>query len=407
MFTRKKIIVIMLILVMFIFVASIGSNSYSTNGNKYKLPKGILPMSLLSNISSVKGVANPFSESAELFIKSEQEAITSLRGAELASPMVYKDKYGKSRVIIYGVKKDKKIIGRIVVNYDRKNPVVLEFAESAPPHLLNVKEEILNKTSLEKNMTLGKPKFIYVFPLLYYVHFNVYNKNQAVKDVYFFWNEKRMIPLTDIPAFPNLPDEKSPFIKTGGSRKILYDVPDYKTSTSELCNNCGPTAGANILGYWHKNGYYYLQHDWDESDGHSLMDCLWYDMNTSCVYGTPASNFRSGIVHHANTVHNGYLGIYHFSASGDSYPTFSDAVREINANRPFGILMRKRKHMFTFHWLTCIGYDSLNDNYIYVRNGWGGGLVDIKWYDPYLYYPDEDKWWPIYIDGFDYVYLGY
>lgn len=394
MFIHKKLIAIVLILaILFVFVTSIESNSYATS-------KGILP-----NISSVKSVANPFLESAELFIKSKQEAIPSLIGAKLVSPMLYKDKYGKSRVMIYGVKKNDKIIGRIVVNYDRKNPVVLEFAESAPPHLLNVKEEILNKTSLEKNMTLGKPEFIYVFPLLYYVRFNVHNKNQTVKNVYFFWNEKRIVPLTDIPSFPNLPKEKSPSIRTSGGWKILWDVPDYKTLTSNLCKNCGPVAGANILGYWHKHSYPNLQHYWDESDGHDLMDCLWYDMSTSCVYGTPALNFRTGIAYHANTVHTNYDSDtyycnYHFSASGDSYPEFSDAIREINANRPFGILIRDRWNIFWWHWITCIGYDS-NGYYIYVRDGWGDGLVDIKWYDPKL------SGHSIYIDGFDYVYPSY
>jgi len=359
----------------------------------------------ISVISSVKSVTNPFSECAELFIKSHQEAITSLRGAELASPMVYKDKDGKDRVIVYGVKKGEEIIGRIVVNYDRENPIVLEFAEAVPPHLLDVQEEIFNKTSLEKNMAFGNPEFIYVFPLLYYVHFKVYDKNQAVEDVYFFWNEKRIVTLTDIPDFPILVNDKFPLMEqaTSESYKILYDVPDYTTYTNSLCNNCGPVAGANILGYWHKHGYYYLQHDWDESDGNGLITCLWYDMNTSCIYGTPASNFRSGIVYHANTVHDDYLGIYHFSTSGNSYPEFSDAVSEINAGRPFGILIHQ--NIFIWHWITCIGYDSGYDsqygNYICVRDGEGDGIVYINWYNPYL------KSRSISIDGFNYVYPSY
>jgi len=301
----------------------------------------VLALVGISIISSVKSVTNPFLEQAELFVKSQQEVITSLVGVELASPIVYKDKDGKDRVIVYGVKKGEEIIGRIVVNYDRENPIVLEFAESAPPHLLDVKEEIFNKISLEKNTTLGKPEFIYVFPLLYYVHFNVYDKNQAVKDIYFFWNEKRIVTLADIPDFPILVNDKFPLIEqaTSGSYKILYDVPDYTTSTNSLCNNCGPVAGANILGYWHKHGYYYLQHDWDESNGNGLITCLWYDMKTICIYGTPASNFRSGIVKHANTDHDGYQCNYNFSTSGNSYPEFSDAVSEINASRPFGILI--------------------------------------------------------------------
>jgi len=65
MSTQKKVIAIALILaILFMFVTSIGSNSYAANGNsnKYelnksqyvlpdgrKLPKGFVPISLLSN----------------------------------------------------------------------------------------------------------------------------------------------------------------------------------------------------------------------------------------------------------------------------------------------------------------------------------------------------------------------
>ncbi len=366
----------------------------------------ILVLVLLVGISvrsSVKSAATPFSESAEKFLELHQEAITSLRGAELASPAVYKDKDGKDRVIVYGVKRGEKIVGRIVVNYDIKNPIVLEFAESAPPHLSDVKEEILNKTSLGKDTVFGKPEFIYIFPLLYYVHFNVYDKNGEVKDVYFFWNEKKIVTFTEIPDFPILANNKLPLMEQtrGGGYEILSSVPDYRTSTNSLCNNCGPVAGANICGYWHKHGYYYLQHDWDESNGNDLITCLWYDMNTSCIYGTPASNFRNGIVHHANTVHNGYLGIYNFSASGDSSPHFSDAVNEISYGRPFGILIRKQGSWTWWHWITCIGYYAGYDEYIYVRDGWGDGTVAINWNAPSL------SGIPIFIDGFDYIFPGY
>ncbi|MGC9073996.1 MAG: hypothetical protein ACP5H0_07580 [Caldisericum sp.] len=373
----------------------------------------VLALVGVSIIGSVKSATNPFSESAELFLKSHQEAITSLRGAELISPMVYKDKDGKDRVIVYGVKRGEEIVGRIVVNNNVKNPTVLEFAESVPPHLSDIKEEILNKTSLEKNIVFGKPEFIYVFPLLYYVHLNVYDKSRTAKEIYFFWNERKIITLKDIPDFPILAYNKLPLMKqkvsgSFGSYKILSDVPDYSTSTTNLCNSCGPVAGANILGYWHKHGYYYVQHDWDESNGNGLITCLWYDMNKSCIYGTPASNFRSGIVYHANTVHRDYLGIYHFSASGDSSPHFSDAVNEISYDRPFGILVRKQGSWTWWHWITCIGYYSGYGEYIYVRDGWGDGTVAINWNASSLPDPDHPgQYIPIFIDGFDYVFPSY
>ena len=346
-----------------------------------------------------------FLASAQKFIESHSKVIPQLKGAELVYPLVYKDKLGKNRVIVYGVKRDKTIIGRIVVNYNVKNPVVLEFSETPPPHLLNIRKELYKKFPIMDGATIRNTDFIYVFPLLYYVHYKVY-KNNTGKDLYFFLNEKKLVTLKEIPDFPKISDSvtTSPVhsIKGSfGSYKILSDVPDYSTSVNDLCNNCGPVAGANILGYWHKHGYYYLQHDWDESNGNDLIVCLWNDMDTNCVFGTPASNFRSGIVLHANTIHNGYLGIYHFSAYGNSFPHFSDAVQEISHGRPFGILIRRQGSYSWWHWITCIGYYSGYEEYIYVRDVRQDGTVAINWNAASL------NGIPIYIDGFNYVYPSY
>lgn len=365
----------------------------------------------ISNISLTKaGVSNSARKAALEFLKEQSIVNPKLSNATVDFPCVYTDKSLHEHFIVYAIKKYESIIGRIVLLKTKDKYIVLEMGETPPPHI-DYSKKIPEHIFLKEGETIGQAKFIYVFPLLYFVHFNILKDGKLSRDVYFYWNEKRIVTLADIPDVPILANGKSPFMKRAtsgsfGSYKILSDVPDFITP-KELCNSCGPTAGANICGYWHKHGYYYLQHDWDEN-GNDLITCLWHDMNTNCVYGTPASNFRAGIVYHANTVHGSYLGIYHFSASGDSSPHFSDAVNEISYDRPFGILIREQGSWTWWHWITCIGYYSGYDEYIYVRDGWGDGTVAINWNASSLPDPDHPgQYIPIFIDGFDYVFPEY
>ncbi|MDI6861740.1 MAG: hypothetical protein QMD25_07050, partial [Caldisericia bacterium] len=131
-----------------------------------------------------------------------------------------------------------------------------------------------------------------------------------------------------------------------------------------------------------------------------LTTCLWYDMGTSCIYGTLPSNFNNGIKLHSNTFHNEYNCDYHFSTSGTYTPKFGDICIEINNNKPLAILINW--DIQNWHWITGIGYyQGIDGYYIYVRDGYGDGFVIINFYTPEL----NGRYISIYYFG--YIYPSY
>ncbi|MBC7194297.1 MAG: hypothetical protein H5U37_01370 [Caldisericia bacterium] len=352
---------------------------------------GLIGIIGLNGVKFVKSEVNLdlFKESAIKFIKSQEEILPQLKDSKIISPFIYKDKYGNDRTIVFGVEKECKIIGRVVINYDRDNPIFLEFAETPPPHLIDVKEVVMNKISLKENQCLKEDEYIYIFPLLFYIYFDVMEDNKKVDDLYFFLNEKKIVEFKEIPEFERIEKFKIEYPEIKGYySKVLYDVPDYTTENTNLCNPCGPVAGANILGYWDKHGYSKLQLDGDESTGSQLTTCLWNDMGTSCVYGTSVSNFQGGIVAHTNSCfHPPYNCCYNFTTSWQRPPSYNSLIIEINNNRPLGILfgwpgITPPHPKYGYHWVVGIGYAyGSNPQYyiFYIRSGWGEGNVVLDY----------------------------
>ena len=356
---------------------------------------GLIWISGVMGVNGVKGEEYLYRRSALSFIKSQEYVIPQLKGVDVISPLVYKDKHGIERVIVYGVEKENRIIGRIVINYDKDNPVFLEFAETPPPHLVNVKDEVIRKISLKGNQTLENEDFSYVFPLLFFIHFDIMEDNKKVDDLYFFFNEKRVVKVDEIPEFLKFKLPKESVLEK--SYNILLDIADYNTAdTNYLCNNCGPVSGAIILNYWDKNGYDDLQFNFDRENGVYLTTCLWNDMKTSCIWGTPPGNYANGICNHANIIHNGYNCNYRFNYNINWDPKYGDVCNEINNSRPLGILVKYISG--PFHWITCYGYYfGYGGYYIYVRDGYGDGNVVVNWDAPELPDGSISFWTLVYI----------
>lgn len=372
-----------------------------------------LNLSILGVSFSKAGITNNGEEVALAFLKEESMINPKLINATIDFPCLYTDKSLHERFLVYAIKKDASVIGRIVLLKTKNNYIVLEMAETPPPHI-NYITEISKHISLNEGESVGQPNFIYVFPLLYYIHFNTVKEGKQVRDVYFFWNEKRVADLNEIPE-EKIDLTNTDLIKeqdtasTYSSYKVLWDAPGYLTSYTNLCNNCGPVAGANILGYYHKHGYPNLQKTGDENSGVDLTTCLFHDMQTSCIYGTPPYNFTNGIVYHANNYHNGYACNYHFTATSGFIYSMQNAYQyictEIDNNRPLGILVSI--NIASWHWITGIGYDNTNGSYVYVRDGWNPGYAEIYWYAPYLIDPETNQEVPIGPTYLSYVYPSY
>ncbi|NLI56857.1 hypothetical protein GX420_07750 [bacterium] len=159
---------------------------------------GVFGLKGYNNIVVSENENELYKKNAIEFIKNQEEIIFQLKGSIPTSPFVYKDKYGNDRTIVFGVEKESKIIGRIVINYDKNNPIFLEFAENPPHHLIDVEKEAASKISLKENQYLKNEEFIYIFPLLFFIHFDVIEEDKKVDDLYFFWNEKKIVSINDM-----------------------------------------------------------------------------------------------------------------------------------------------------------------------------------------------------------------
>jgi len=357
----KKIIIILLVLA---FICSISFNPVKGNEN------GI------------------FLKVANEYIKTHENFMRKLMGVTPVSPMVYNDKNGYGKTIVFGLSKNNEVTGRLVINYDVNNPIVLEYAQVAPPHLLDVKKIVQSKISLTADAVLGTPEFIYIFPLLYFVKFDIIKNGVKIDGLYFYWNEKKLVKEEDIPDFPAENPSSSNFqenpITQSNTYNYINDVPDYNTGDNPgLCNCCGPVAEANILGYWHKHGYPNLQLTSDEMYGIGLTTCLFSDMGT---YGTTPAMFTGGIVYHANNSHGAYPNCnYHFTADSGFIYSVQNAYQylcnEVKNSRPVGILLNW--NVINWHWIVGIGYNTTT-NEACVRDSWGNGDVWLNWYSPYL-----------------------
>ncbi len=326
------------------------------------------------------GITNNGEEVALAFLKEESMLDPKLINATVDFPCSYTDKSLHERFLVYAIKKDASVIGRIVLLKTKNNYTVLEMAETPPPHI-NYITEISKHISLNEEETVGQPNFIYVFPLLYYIHFNIIKEGKQVRDVYFFWNEKRVADLNEIPE-EKIELTNADLIKEQGttSMKVLRDVPEYITNTYPgLCNSCGPVAGANILGYWSRHGYPNLWNESSDPKGRELATSLYYYYMGTTPVGTFLIDFPSGIESYSRDY--GYVFSTYIDPEAQVYGSF---VREINNGRPLGIRIQLGG-LLDQHWITGIGYYyGYSGYYVYVRDGWNNGYAMINWDDPFL-----------------------
>ncbi len=341
----------------------------------------------IPSISLTKaGVSNSAQEVALEFLKEQSIINPKLSNATVDFPCVYTDKSLHKHFIVYAIKKYESIIGRIVLLKTKDKYVVLEMGETPPPNIA-INYEIPKYIPLKEGEIIGQAKFIYVFPLLYFVHFNILKDGKLSRDIYFYWNEKREVSLDEIPEQIVSSDSSSskttsnPVALNIGSSRILWDVPDFimgDMSYPVSTYGCGPVAGANILGYWSRNGYPNLWNEGSDPKGVGLATSLYYYMGT-WYWGTPSVDFARGIESYSQDF--GYTFSCHIDSEAQVYGSF---VREINNERPLGVRIQLGG-LLDQHWITGIGYYyGYSGYYVYVRDGWHHGYAMINWDNPFL-----------------------
>ena len=131
-------------------------------------------------------------------------------------------------------------------------------------------------------------------------------------------------------------------------------VPDYQNNWFTGPNDCAPTAGSCVLGFWDSHGYDNLitgsaDYSLNPDGVTELVDFLKIDMEWTSS-GTFISNIPIGIEATANN-RRGYA----FSADNDDSVSWNDMRTEIDSDRPF-VFSILYPYYGSYHSVTGVGY---------------------------------------------------
>ena len=131
-------------------------------------------------------------------------------------------------------------------------------------------------------------------------------------------------------------------------------VPDYQNNWFTGDNDCAPTAGACVLGYWDSHGYNNLitgsaDYSLNPDGVTELVDFLKTDMGWTSS-GTAIDNIPTGIEATANNRRG-----YSFSADNDDSVSWNDIRTEIDSDRPF-VFSILHPYYGSYHSVAGVGY---------------------------------------------------
>lgn len=148
-----------------------------------------------------------------------------------------------------------------------------------------------------------------------------------------------------------------------------YNISDVPSYHQEASNDCGPTAGCNIV------CYYKLCQGYSNLDVYP-HDTLMETMNTGW-WGTLADDARDGFIEYTNTMKG-----YSFSASLSGYlPNLLTVKDRLQNDHPLMLLFDGASYAL-WHWVTVRGYDIIDDfNRYLIVNDPSGGRVNayVDW----------------------------
>jgi hypothetical protein len=139
------------------------------------------------------------------------------------------------------------------------------------------------------------------------------------------------------------------------AQHTISGVPDYQNSYWPAdVNDCAPTAGACVLGYWDSHGYDNLitgsaDYSVNPTGVTELHDFLKVDMGWT-ESGTSITNIPTGIEETANTRRG-----YSFSADNYHPIPWTNLKSEINSNRPF-VFSILHPYYGSWHSVAGVGY---------------------------------------------------
>jgi len=156
--------------------------------------------------------------------------------------------------------------------------------------------------------------------------------------------------------------------KAAGGSNMVSGVPYYHQDDYGS-NCCGPTASAQVLGYWDDHGYGNLVDNGSAATGHhaELVYSLMKAEDYRPIAGTFGDKIEPGIEAVCNS--SAYGNNLDFNVAPDPSVSWEDDIEaEIDAGRPFVFFnWNLGEYPFWSHFTTGVGYDSTSGHLLYVH----------------------------------------
>lgn len=154
----------------------------------------------------------------------------------------------------------------------------------------------------------------------------------------------------------------------GPGARMIPGVPYYHQDDYGD-NSCGPTASAQVLGYWDDHGYGNLVDNGSSTSGH-VNELVFSLMRAEGFYpglGTPTFNIEPGMEAVCNN--SDYGNDLNFAVTYDASVSWTDDIKaEIDANRPFLYVNSDLdSYPYWSHVATGVGYDETSGHILYVH----------------------------------------
>jgi hypothetical protein len=173
---------------------------------------------------------------------------------------------------------------------------------------------------------------------------------------------------SEVPGTTRPSDAEGAFGAESLGSRLLYG-PDY-----DWYRGCGPTALANVMGYWADRGYPSLVADGSAGEYRSAIDQL------AALMGTSGDGWTRWPIDDDVRNYAAAKG-YSFQSSESANPPYGAFVGEIDAHRPAAVLFNGHV-TYGDHYVALLGYeyDANDPNYRYlvVHDSWGNTPVDAR-----------------------------
>ncbi len=253
----------------------------------------------------------------------------------------------------------------VVGAHEGREPFIASYS-GLPPHIFLREDAIEIRRQQIKEKDPGEPRYVWLQPL--FVAFEFPSAEEQGERVFLevrgtqFWEVpisgwKRVEVSNEVLRKRRQNWQEMSFDATYATQHTISGVPDYQNSNFADDNDCAPTAGACVLGYWDSHGYYNLitgsaDYGSNPTGVTELVDFLKTDMGWTSS-GTPIDNIPTGIEATANNRRG-----YSFSADNKSAVLWNDIKAEINADQPFVFSIAHPYYTgsTSHHSVTGVGY---------------------------------------------------